>query len=147
FDRLTTEQMSVWDTEHPKPEGGDAYEKKLAAQLYAAEQGQLDKSKPTDSKAQADGRRRAGGAIDAILGRELPAAKDLDFEITEQSEQGNYVRMAGLLKNKPHGEELPMASLVPKTWNGRAIIWLNDKGKAALFADDGSPAPEVKKLV
>jgi hypothetical protein len=147
FDRLTTEQMSVWDTEHPKPEGGDAYEKKLAAQLYAADQAQLNKIKPTDSNSLGQWRKTAGGAIDAILGRELPAAKDLDFEITEQSEQGNYIRMAGLLKNKPHGEELPMAYLVPKTWNGRAIIWLSDKGKAALFAEDGSPAPDVKALV
>ena len=63
------------------------------------------------------------------------------------SRAGTYVRMAGLLKNKPRGEELPLAYLVPKNWNGRAIIWLSEKGKAALFADDGSPSPDAKKLV
>jgi hypothetical protein len=147
FDRLTTEQMSVWDAEHPKPEGGDAYEKKLAAQIHAADQTQLEKIRPTDEASLAQWRKTAGGAIDAILGRTLPAAKDLGFEQTEASEQGTYVRMAGLLKNKSHGEELPLAYLVPNNWNGRAIIWLSEKGKAALFSDDGSPAPEAKKLV
>jgi dienelactone hydrolase len=147
FDRLTTEQMTVWDAEHPQPEGGDAYEKKLAAQITVADQAQLARLKPTDEKSLAEWRKTAGGAIDAILGRTLPAAKDLDFVSTEVADQGTYVRMAGLLTNKPRGEELPLAYLVPKTWNGRAIIWLSEKGKAALFADDGSPAPEVKQLV
>jgi dienelactone hydrolase len=147
FERLTTEEMTVWDSDHPKPEGGDAYEKKLAAQIHAADQAQLDGIKPTDAKSLAEWRKTVGGAIDAILGRTLPAAKDLDFEQTEESDQGTYVRMAGLLKNKSRGEELPLAYLVPNTWNGRAIIWLSEKGKAALFADDGSPAEGVKPLL
>jgi dienelactone hydrolase len=147
FERLTTEQMTVWDSEHPKPEGGDAYEKKLAAQLHAADQAQLARLKPTDDKSLAEWRKTAGGALDAILGRTLPAAKDLDFDLDEQTDSETYVQISGLLRNKPRGEELPVAYLVPKAWNGRAIIWLSEKGKAALFNDDGSPAPEVKKLV
>jgi hypothetical protein len=147
FERLTTEQMTVWDAEHPKPESGDAYEKKLTAQIHAADQAQLAKLQPTDEKSLAEWRKIAGGGIDAILGRTLPDAKDLGFEQTEESDQGTYVRMAGLLKNKTHGEELPVAYLVPKTWNGRAVIVLSEKGKAALFADDGAPSAEAKPLL
>lgn len=147
FERLSTEEMTVWDSEHPKPEGGDAYEKKLAAQIHAADQAQLDQIKPTNAKSLAQWRKTAGGAIDAILGRTLPAAKDLDFEQTEESDQGTYVRMAGLLKNKPRGEELPLAYLVPKNWNGRAIIWLSEQGKSGIFTADGGPADEVKGLL
>jgi hypothetical protein len=147
FERLTTEQMTVWDSEHPRPEGGDAFEKKLAAQIHAADQAILAQFHPRDQQSLAAWRTTAGGAIDAILGRTLPAAKDLDFQVTEQSEQGTHVRMAGLLKHTTRGEELPLAYIVPSNWNGRAVIWLSEKGKAALFADDGSPAADVKPLV
>ena len=60
---------------------------------------------------------------------------------------GNYVEMTGLLRNETHGEELPVAWLYPKQWNGRAVVWLDDSGKAALFNADGSVKPEVKSLV
>jgi hypothetical protein len=55
--------------------------------------------------------------------------------------------MAGLLKSKPRGEELPLAYLVPKNWNGRAIIWLSERGKAGIFSADGGPGEQVKPLL
>ncbi|HEX5104640.1 MAG TPA: acetylxylan esterase, partial [Pirellulaceae bacterium] len=146
FERLTTEQMTVWDSKHPQPEGGDAFERKLARQLHEGAQKQLAAIQPTSEQNLAEWRKTTGGAIDAILGRGLPGAKELEFVQTETTDKGAYALMAGLLKNK-RGEELPVAYLVPNDWNGRAIIWLSEKGKAALFNDDGSPSAEAKKLV
>src|SRR5262249_20084128 len=47
----------------------------------------------------------------------------------------------------PRGEELPLVLLVPKNWNGRAVIWLSEQGKSALFAEDGSPVVDARRLL
>ena len=141
FERLTTEQMSVWDSEHPKPEGGDAFERKLAGAWHEDSQKQLAALSAEDWK------KTAGGAIDAILGRGLPTAKELDYAETAKSEADGYFRFAGVLTNKTRGEELPMLFFHPKNWNGRVVIWLSEKGKAAIAGAEGAPSAEAKKLV
>jgi len=35
----------------------------------------------------------------------------------------------------------------PKNWSGRVTIMLSEQGKSVLFADDGSPTSEVKRLL
>lgn len=147
FERLSTDEMTVWGNEHPQPPGGDAFETKLAKYWHEDVQKHLAAAQPKDKESLEKWRKAAGGAIDAIIDRKLPAADDLDFEVTEQTEADGHTRVAGLLKNKPHGEAIPMAYLIPRDWNGRAVIWLSEKGKASLFADDGAPSAEAKRLV
>ena len=56
--------------------------------------------------------------------------------------------MLGLLRNKTHGEELPFIFLhpKPKPLAKRAVVWLDDPGKAALF-DGDKPAADIQKLL
>ena len=44
-------------------------------------------------------------------------------------------------------EQLPVVVLQPTASCGRAVVWIDGSGKAALFADDGSPRPEVQELL
>jgi len=81
------------------------------------------------------------------VGRGLPEAGDIEFEKTEETDQEAYFRFAGLVRNKAHGEELPMAFLHPKKWNGNVVLWLSEQGKSVLFNDDGSPSAEAQKLL
>src|SRR5262249_36915515 len=60
---------------------------------------------------------------------------------------GDHVAMTGHLRNKTHGEELPVAWLYPKEWNGRVVVWLDDSGKSALFNTDGSARSSLLELV
>jgi len=42
---------------------------------------------------------------------------------------------------------LPAVFAAAQQLNGRAVIWLSEQGKSALFGDDGSPASDVKRLL
>ena len=47
-----------------------------------------------------------------------------------------------------HGEELPAVLIEPeREASRRAVIWLTDSGKEALFAADGGVIPAVAKLI
>ena len=71
----------------------------------------------------------------------------MEWQIEDKHDRGNYVEMTGLLRNTTYGEELPVVWLYPKTWNGRAIVWLDEAGKSGLHNADGSVKPAVLKLV
>jgi hypothetical protein len=147
YQRLTRDEMTVFDVAHPRPEGGDAFERKLCRTLHDMSQQQLAGLQPNDSAALARWRKIVGDAASVLVGRSLPAAADVEFEKKEETDLGSHLRVVGLLRNKPRGEELPVAALHAKNWGGRVVIWLSEQGKAALFADVGSPSAEAKKLL
>jgi hypothetical protein len=65
----------------------------------------------------------------------------VEWELKDKQDRGDHLEMTGTLTNKTYNEELNVAWLYPKQWNGRAVIWLDDSGKSALQNE------EVKKLV
>jgi len=146
YDRLTRDQMTVWDAAHPKPESGPEFERKLCRQLAEAAKKQLDGLTPKDAASLAKWREVVGGAFETIIGGSLPAKSDLLME-AQGTDGGSYTQYNALLSNKSRGEQLPMVLLLPKNRDGRAVIWLAEQGKAALFAEDGSPTREVKRLL
>jgi len=147
YQRLTRDEMTVWDASHPKPESGDEYERKLCRQLAEAAHQQLDRLTPRDAASLAKWRAVVGAAFETIIGRGLPSSAEVEFEPTSEIDKGNYLQFAGLLTNKTRNEQLPLVSLHPKNWNGRATIWISEQGKSGLFADDGSLTSDVKILL
>jgi dienelactone hydrolase len=147
YKRLTTEEMTVWNDKHPQPEGGDAFERKLLRWWTDDARKQLAALRPRDEKSLQAYREVVGTGIDAVIGRGLPEAADIAYDQSHKVDKGNYIEMAGLLRNKPRGEELPIAFLYPKQWEGQVVIWLSDKGKAGLYNDDGAPNEYVARLL
>src|SRR5437773_5846323 len=131
--------MTVWDATHPQPESGEAFERKLCRQLADASQKQLDALVPKNTDSLAKWREVVGGAFETIIGGSLPAKSDLEIVDQQVTQAGNSTRYLGLLRVKSRGQELPVVLLQPGNWNGRAVIWLSEQGKSALFGDDGSP--------
>ncbi len=142
YRRLSTAEMTVWDDMHPKPESGPDFERKLLRYLTESSEKQLHPA--CDSLAQY--RETIGGAIDVIIGRKMSDVGDVEFKETQKTEQGTYRMMTGLLRNKTHGEELPLLILHPKDLKNRAVIWLDEKGKAGLLEGD-KPSAEAQKLL
>jgi hypothetical protein len=147
FDRLSSEQMTVWNDSHPRPAGGDDFERKLLRWWTEDAQRQLDELAPRDENSLREFREVVGGAVDVVIGRDLPQPADLEHEAGTKNQRENYGEMAVLLRNRKHGEELPMVFLHPTNWNGQAVLWVDERGKAGLYQDDGSLQPEVKKLL
>ncbi|MCB9875589.1 MAG: acetylxylan esterase [Planctomycetaceae bacterium] len=144
---LTQEQMTVWDADHPKPKGGDEFERELLSHWDIDTQEQLIALLPTDSSSLSKYREVVGGGVDIAIGRGLPAADDVEVEQIDETDQGSYLQVLGLLRNKPVGEELPVVFLHPHDWKGRVVVWLDKDGKAGLFDEAGIPKPEINQLI
>ncbi|MFO0870573.1 MAG: acetylxylan esterase [Pirellulales bacterium] len=147
YRRLSREEMTVWDAAHPAPPSGPALERQLLRHWTEDTRRQLAALEPRDAASWARYREIVGGGVAAILGRELPAGAELEYEQTQKVDRGTYLRMAGLLRNKAQREELPIVFLHPQQWNGRVIVWLSGGGKADLFQDSEEPKADILQLV
>ena len=147
YKRLTMEEMTVWDDKHPAPPAGDEFERKLVKYWHQDAQDQLAALTPKDESSWKKYQQVVGGAVDVMVGRNLPASAAVTYEQTHKTKQGNHLLMAGLVRTKSRGEELPIAFVHPQAWNGRVVVWLSDAGKAGLFANGDQPRPEVQQLV
>ena len=147
FVPLSTGEMTVWDDKHPQPPSGDDYERSLLKAITADAERQLAALQPSDSSTLANYREVVGGAVEVILGHSLADIGTPEFEKTVEQDRGDYTEFAGLLRNPLHGQELPVAFLLPKNWNKRAVLWIDESGKAGLYGSDGTPKAEIKMLL
>lgn len=144
YEPLTRAQLTVWDAEHPEPKREDPeFERSLLKWLTEDSDKQLRASAAT-----ADGLKRdIGGAVEVLIGRTHDAAGESEWQMKGKTDRANYTEMTGHIRNTTYGEELPVVWLYPKQAGNRAVIWLGDAGKAALYNADGSVKGEVMKLV
>src|SRR5262245_7447078 len=69
YRRLSTDEMTVWTADHPRPEGGPDFERKLCRYWNDDAEKSLAALKPGDKASLASFRTVVGGAVDALLGR------------------------------------------------------------------------------
>ena len=105
YQRLSEAEMTVWDEKHPRPEGGVAFERKLVRHWTDDSEKQLAESTPKNAETLAAFREVVGGGLDAILQRNLPPASAIEYDQTHKTDKTDFFVMAGLLRNKPRGEE------------------------------------------
>ena len=144
---LTIAEMSVWDADHPRPAGGEDYERQLLVWMTKDAAAQMAALTPHDSPSLARYREVVGGAIDAIVGRELPKAGSIESAQLGSQDRGAWQEINALLRYPAEEEELPVIILRPKTWNRRTVVWLSEQGKAELYGDDGQLVAEARKLL
>jgi dienelactone hydrolase len=144
---LSAAEMTVWNDQHPQPEGGEAFERRLLRQMADASDRRIAALAPHDAASLARYREVVGGAFEAIFRRSLPDANDIEREKVHKQDAGDYFVVADLLRVKSAGEELPVVFLHPKQWNGRVVLWFSGKGKEGLFTSDGAPRKEIQTLL
>jgi len=144
---LTPQELSVWDAQHPKPEGGPEFEQKLLHWITDRDQKQLVQCQDR----LAHFRKVYGGALDVTIGRNLTDAGTPTLTLSRRNDRGDYWENAGLLRNAVYGEEIPVTVLEPKQGRPHAVIWADPQGKDGLYAriDQGEfrPAPAIQKLL
>jgi dienelactone hydrolase len=151
YERLTKEEMSVWDQEHPQPEGGPdpsaalgtGFERRLLRWITDDSEKQLRQARESLTAY----REIVGGAIDVIIGRSLSEAGDVVFKQTNKSEADGYQEMLGLLRNETYKEEIPAVFLKPTSWKGQTVIWVDAQGKSGLYDQQGTLRPEIRTLL
>jgi hypothetical protein len=141
YQRLTREQLSVWDTGHPAPQAADPdFERKLLRWFHEDAQKQLALGNSGAREIIADG-------TAVIIGRTLATAGEVKWDMLHKTDRGSWIEMTGLLQNNRYHEELPVAFAFPKQWKGTTVVWLTGQGKASLYGADGALAADVQKLV
>lgn len=147
FQPLTREEMTVWDAHHPKPAGGDDYERSLLRWITEDSQRQMAGLVPRDAASLARYRQIVGGAVDVMVGRGLPHASVLKVLSPRVRDLGPLRVRTFLLANTLSGEELPVLSLQPKGPAQQVVLWIAREGKQALFDASGQPREPMRQLV
>ena len=135
--RLTEKDLTVWNDKHPKPKGGDDFERTLLAALME------DSAKKVAADPEV-----ARRGWEVVLDSKLKDAGKVEWQLVSKKDRGSYLEMPGLHNNSTYNEQVPVVWLYPKgKWNKRAVIWLSPDGKAGLYDQNGEPRAEVKKLL
>ncbi|MCA9104160.1 MAG: acetylxylan esterase [Planctomycetales bacterium] len=144
--RLTVEEMTVWDDNHPRPPGGTEFETSLMSSWDAEFRGRLEACLPTSSDT-AEFRRVVGAGVQTVIGRAAPSKDEVTWEATFKEDRGGWLEIAGWLRNAPRNETLPAVFLHPRNWNGKVVLWFGDAGKDSLYGENGRPLQAVVDLV
>lgn len=107
FTVLTAEEHAIWNAEHPEPEGGDAFERKLTRYLADESDQQIGALTPGSD----EHRKVVGGAWKTMIGYDDDAAK---FEVP-----------------------LSLRILPKDSKRNESVIWIHGQGKDGLFDDNG----------
>ncbi|MBX3411239.1 MAG: acetylxylan esterase [Pirellulales bacterium] len=147
YQRLSREQLTVWDDEHPLPPTGDEYERSLLRYLTETSNQQLAALEPRDAEGLERYRGVVGAAFDVLIGRDLPAAGEVTHELASEEDRGDYLEFTGTIDYAKAGESLPALMLQPKKWNRHVAIWLDGEGKQGLYDSSGELSSAIKKLL
>jgi len=144
---LSQQELTVWDDAHPKPRSGADYERSLLQWITEDSQRQMAALTPKDAEGLQRYRAIVGGAMDVMIGRSLPASGLVTASSCGQLDRGTWRLEKILIRYALAGEEAPALRLQPKSWNKRAVVWIDKSGKQGLFDSDGAPKAAVQKLL
>jgi dienelactone hydrolase len=149
YERLTQEELSVWNYQHPRPENNPDFERKLLQWLTDDSERQIAAFVPQDAKSLERYRQVVGGAWDILL-RNLPERPEIRFEPRKTVDQGEYRETLGLLCYRSienHQAALPIVVLSPKVSVQRTVIWIDEYGKSGLCTQKGLVKSSIRNLL
>jgi len=144
---LNADEIAVWNDEHPKPAGGDDYERQLVRTIYEISEQQIAALSPTDAESLNEYRRVVGGALEVMVGGGLPEKGAFEFENLFEESRGEYVEYRGLIRDTGAGVALPSLIFYPNDWNQEVAIWIDPNGKAGLYNSSGDLRTGVQLLL
>ena len=146
FARQTPEELSVWDQAHPKPPGGDDFERNLLQFLHEDSQSQIKELLPATSADAARMRAFFAPAFLAIFGREADTEVVPWHVETSNRAEGMSIEI-GYFKNSIRHEQVSATIIKPaEKWNGRYLVVLSIGGRAGLKSDRGKLTDDVRRL-
>ena len=157
FRPLSQAEMSVWDDQHPKPPVGDEHERALLRWITDDSRKQMAALTPSNPDELAKYREIVGGALDTMIGLRMVEPDALEIPSAKWRFFGNYVAVSLMFRYADRGEELPVVilglrgviGLLPddNKWNKKGVLWVDKRGKRALFDDQGEPKPAVTRIL
>jgi dienelactone hydrolase len=149
YKRLSQEELSVWNDQHPRPECVPDFELRVLEWMTSDAERQIASLVPQDSESLQCYRQVVGGAWNILL-RNLPENPEIRFEPRKYTDQGKYRETLGLLCYRSienHLAKLPMVLLKPKETKQQTVIWTDEQGKSGLYTSDGSLKSHIQSLL
>lgn len=150
YRRLSQQELSVWNDDHPAPPADDGFEQRLLDQVNQSTRNELAALRPRDAASLKTYREVVGGGWNVIL-RDLPQEPKVEFEVESKKSLHDFTITTGLLSYRTlqdHQAELPVVVVKPTNRAAsRSVLWVSDSGKDTLFERDGTPTPSVRKLL
>ncbi len=145
---LTKEEYTVWNEQHPVPESGDDYERKLLKQLDERDLAVLSNHSPEGETATQNYLSTVRTGWEVLIGRDLPQAKDIQRKKVWKESRGGYIEFGDIITLTTHNEQLPVISVYPKDveWNQKVVLWIDGQGKAGMFPN-GEPHADLLRLI
>ncbi|HOW65501.1 MAG TPA: acetylxylan esterase [Verrucomicrobiota bacterium] len=142
YRRLTRQELSVWDAQHPAPAAGPDFERRLLRGLTDDANRQLQEA----AREPVRFREVYAPAIGIVLGRTLADAGQVAWTTIEERTRAGWTEIRGRTRNTTHQEDIPVVLFRPVSWNGRVVLWLNETGKAGLY-DADQPLASVRRIL
>lgn len=147
FERLTKEEMSVFNEAHPRPKDATSAEQ-LREYLTDTARAQFAELVPQDASEMKMYREVISGAARILLDEGVPAAEEVSTHTSESEDHNELMIAKAIIGRSDTGERIPMVVL-SRTADGKSpvVLWLEDDGKSQLLTDDGSPVAGVRELL
>ena len=146
YQRLTRNELSVWDDQHPRPAMTTQAEKDILSWWTLDSNKQVAAARSNKKTY----RKIVGGALDTLIHRKADGIDGVELTSISKTQHDKHIEITGLIRNSTaNGDEfIPTVSLMPDGWqNGKAVIWLHPNGKQQLYNSDGELISAAKKLL
>jgi dienelactone hydrolase len=146
FVPLTVEEATVFNAKHPAPARDEEHEVALLQTIDGLWRRPVQELDPSRPEGLAEFRRIIGGALQVMIGRELPVAGSTSVREGVESRTDGLTKREGYIRIGKYEEEVPTVLLVPGNWNREVVLWIDGAGKSQLFESDGRPVPVIRTL-
>lgn len=146
FQPLSREEMTVFTAEHPRPSDALMAEQLRPrmteeAQLTFAELLQRGDSENTAYQ------QVVGPATEVLFGGPAPTKEQVEAEVVNTQETSDGTITKGFCRRAGTGEQIPWVRITPQASNGEVTLWIDGRGKHALFESTGRPIAPVRNLL
>jgi hypothetical protein len=147
FKPIPPKDLSVYDSEHPRP-SDELDAKGLRGKMTEATEKQIKALEPKDEKSLAEYRRVIGTALRVMIGDVLPKPGTLEVRkgpVPVKLPVGVTMHLAALGR-KGEGDMVPHAGVFKGSFTAGVVVWIHPAGKSSLL-EKGQLNPAVKALV
>lgn len=144
FEPLSQEQMTVFDAEHPVPEDALSAEP-LRERMTEEARAQFAALVPESADDVAEYRRVIGTAARVMLDDGVP--EGVDPRTPDGWETEEYRFLEGWFNRPGFVEQVRLSVVLPKKFNGEAVLWFDERGRSHLLQGPREPTAEVMKLL
>jgi hypothetical protein len=144
FEPLTRDELTVYTEEHPVPQDSMTSED-LRALMTKETEAWFASIVPDSADQVAEYRRIVGTAARVMLDSGVP--ETVEAKVTSERRAGDQRMLEGHLGRPGSGEVVRFVVLLPNSFRGDTIIWVDGSGRSHLLDGTGAPTAPAKQLL